>query len=44
MFKSTEYSHFLPVITEAPEDPAESIENVLEDGHNGVEMIIIDKC
>ena len=35
--------HFIPVIAETPEDAAESIENILEDCHSGVEMIIIDK-
>ena len=33
-----------PVIAEAPEDAAEPIENVLEDGDSREEMIIIDKC
>ena len=34
---------FLPVIAETPENTTETIENVLEDCHDGIKVIIIDK-
>ena len=33
----------LPVKADAPEDTAETIENVLEDCNDGIKMIIIDE-
>ena len=33
----------LPVKTDAPEDTAETVENMLEYGNNGIKMIIIDE-
>ena len=34
---------FLPVISQTPENTTETVENVLEDGNNGVKVIIVDK-
>ena len=34
---------FLLVIAEPPEDTTKTVKNVLEDGHNGVKVIIVDE-
>ena len=36
-------SHFYSVIKEAPNNSTGTIENVLEDSHNCIEMVIIDE-
>ena len=33
----------LPIVAKTPKNTTETIKNILEDGNNGIEMIIIDE-